>query len=44
MSVMEIGKQLVELCNAGKDQEVVEKYYDEKIVSIEGQGKEAFQG
>lgn len=41
MSVMEIGKQLVELCNAGRDREVVEKYYDEKIVSIEGQGTDA---
>ena len=40
MSVMEIGKKLVELCNAGKDGEVVDKYYDEKIVSIEGQGSD----
>ncbi len=41
MSAMEIGKQLVELCNAGKDDEVVDRYYDEKIVSIEGQGSDA---
>ncbi len=40
MSAMEIGKQLVELCNAGKDDEVVDRYYDEKIVSIEGQGSD----
>ena len=40
MSVLEIGKQLVELCNAGRDREVVERHYDEKIVSIEGQGSE----
>ncbi len=38
MSVMEIGKQLVDLCNAGKDSEAVDALYDEKIVSIEGQG------
>lgn len=37
-SVMEIGRQLVDLCNAGKALEAVEKLYDEKIVSIEGQG------
>ena len=40
MSAMEIGKQLVELCNAGKDDEVVDRYYDAKIVSIEGQGSD----
>ena len=38
MSVMEIGQQLVQLCNDGKDHEVVDRYYDAKIVSIEGQG------
>ncbi len=37
-SVMEIGKQLVALCNANKALEAVKKLYDEKIVSIEGQG------
>jgi hypothetical protein len=41
MSALEIGKKLVELCNAGKSEEVVERYYDEKIVSIEAQGSEA---
>ena len=40
MSVMEIGQQLVQLCNDGKDHEVVDRYYDEKIVSIEGQGSD----
>ena len=38
MSVMEIGKELVDLSNAGKALEAVESLYDEKIVSIEGQG------
>lgn len=36
----EIGTELVRLCNQGKDSEVVDRYYDEKIVSIEGQGSE----
>ncbi len=40
MSALEIGKQLVELCNAGRSEEAVERLYDEKIVSIEGQGSE----
>lgn len=35
---MRTGRRLVELCNAGKDREAVETLYDEKIVSIEGQG------
>ena len=38
MSAIEIGKRLVELCNAGKAMEAVDTLYDEKIVSIEGQG------
>ncbi len=37
-SHLEIGKELVALCNAGKAEEAVAKFYDEKIVSIEGQG------
>ena len=41
MSAMEIGKRLVELCNAGKSLEAVDTLYDEKIVSIEGQGSDA---
>ena len=41
MSAIEIGKRLVELCNAGKSLEAVDTLYDEKIVSIEGQGSEA---
>ena len=40
MSALEIGKKLVELVNAGKDAEAVDTLYDEKIVSIEGQGSE----
>ncbi|NNL65158.1 MAG: nuclear transport factor 2 family protein [Myxococcales bacterium] len=35
---LEIGTELVRLCNDGKDHEVVDRFYDEKIVSIEGQG------
>ena len=38
MSNVEIGKKLVELCNAGKAEEAMESLYSEKIVSIEGQG------
>jgi len=38
MSVIEIGSRLVQLCNDGKDHEAVDELYDEKIVSIEGQG------
>ena len=41
MSAIEIGKRLVELCNAGKSLEAVDTLYDEKIVSIEGQGSDA---
>lgn len=40
MTAQEIGKQLVELCNAGKAEEAVERFYDDRIVSIEGQGSE----
>ena len=40
MSAIEIGKRLVELCNAGKVMEAVDTLYDEKIVSIEGQGSD----
>lgn len=36
-----IGRELVELCNAGKSEEAVERFYSERIVSIEGQGSEA---
>ena len=35
--VIEIGKQLVALCQQGKGIEAVDALYDEKIVSIEGQ-------
>ena len=41
MSAIEIGKRLVELCNTGKSLEAVDTLYDEKIVSIEGQGSDA---
>ena len=41
MATNEIGRKLVELCNAGKGLEAVETLYDEKIVSIEGAGSEA---
>ncbi|MEO1366070.1 MAG: nuclear transport factor 2 family protein [Acidobacteriota bacterium] len=36
METLEIGKQLVALCRENKDSEVVDKYYDENIVSVEG--------
>ena len=35
--VIEIGKQLIALCNERKGLEAVDTLYDEKIVSIEGQ-------
>jgi hypothetical protein len=35
---MATGRKLVELCNADKGMEAVDTLYDEKIVSIEGQG------
>ena len=37
---IEIGQAIVELSNAGRGEEAVERFYDEKIVSIEGQGSE----
>ena len=40
MSAIEIGTQLVQLANDGKDSEAVDRLYSEKIVSIEGQGSE----
>ncbi len=40
MTAMEIGKKIVELCNAGKAEEAMNTLYSEKIVSIEGQGNE----
>jgi hypothetical protein len=41
MTAVELGRELVALANAGRDSEFVERHYDEKIVSIEGQGSEA---
>ena len=38
MSALEIGTKLVSLVNDGKSDEAVAQLYDEKIVSIEGQG------
>ncbi len=38
MSALEIGKRLVALSQADKGLEAVDTLYDEKIVSIEGQG------
>ncbi|MEM7408606.1 MAG: nuclear transport factor 2 family protein [Myxococcota bacterium] len=38
MTVQEIGTQLVALCNEGRDREAVDRFYDEKIVSIEAGG------
>lgn len=40
LSNVEIGQQIVALSNAHKDQEAVDRFYDEKIVSIEGQGSD----
>ena len=40
MTAIEIGSQLVQLANDGKDAEAVDRLYSEKIVSIEGQGSE----
>jgi ketosteroid isomerase-like protein len=40
MNAMEIGTQLVNLCNAGKDEDAVTQFYSPAIVSIEGQGTE----
>jgi hypothetical protein len=39
-SNVKIGAELVALCNAGESDEAVERFYDEKIVSIEGQGSD----
>lgn len=40
MDTLEIGKALVELCNAKKNLEAIETYYSENIVSIEGAANE----
>lgn len=37
---LEVGKKLVELCNAGKGMEAVDTLYAKSIVSIEGQGSD----
>ena len=41
MNAIEIGTRLVSLSNDGKDQEAVDAFYDEKIVSIEAGGSDA---
>jgi hypothetical protein len=40
MSLKAIGKQLVELCNQGKNFDVMETMYAPDIVSVEGGGEE----
>ncbi|HBP90534.1 MAG: nuclear transport factor 2 family protein [Nitrospira sp.] len=35
MSVLEIGKELVSLCQQGKNQEAIDKLYSPNIVSVE---------
>ena len=37
---MEIGKKLVEMCQAGKGEEAVAQLYSDDVVSIEGQGSD----
>lgn len=39
-SAMDVGKRLVELCQAGKSEEAVGELYADGVVSIEGQGTE----
>ena len=36
MTTAEIGKQLVELCRKGENQEAITRFYDPNIVTIEG--------
>jgi len=40
LSAIEVGQQIVALSNEGKGEEAVATLYDEKVVSIEGQGTE----
>ena len=35
MTTLEVGKKLVELCNAGKNHEAMEQLYSKDIVSVE---------
>ena len=39
-AALEIGKKVVEMCNAGKAEEAVDVLYADDIVSIEAQGSE----
>jgi hypothetical protein len=39
--LVEIGKELVALCQEGKGLEAVDRLYDEKVVSIEGEDSDA---
>jgi SnoaL-like domain len=40
MSVQDVGKKLVELCNQGKNFDVMRTLYAPNIVSVEGDGSE----
>ncbi|REJ81123.1 MAG: nuclear transport factor 2 family protein [Acidobacteria bacterium] len=40
MSVAEIGKRLVELCQKGENRQAVEELYADEVVTIEGQGSD----
>ena len=40
MTTLEVGKKLVELCNQGKQQQVMETLYSQDIASIEAGGPE----
>lgn len=40
MSIQTVARQFVELCNQGKNFDVMRTMYDPKIVSVEGDGKE----
>ena len=40
MSAIEIGTQFVKLAQEGNDAEILDRFYSDKVVSIEGQGSE----
>ncbi|MFW5696950.1 MAG: SnoaL-like domain-containing protein [Fimbriimonadaceae bacterium] len=44
MEVKDIAHDLVALCKEGKDREVLDKYYDENIVSVEAEEPKEFKG
>ncbi|MEM6710254.1 MAG: nuclear transport factor 2 family protein [Pseudomonadota bacterium] len=41
MNALELGTAVVALCRAGQDEQVLERYYADDIVSVEGQGTDA---